>query len=359
MQVLLWAYTSLLLLLLQSAGMMLDEQVISYRPLIIVVPNFATAEECEGVLERMNGCHRSDWKECQEIRSRLATKAQTSSAQANNSKPLRNSTSFQLTLAGEIDPAIDPLVRRAHVLARHPITAGEGVQVASYHEGDYYGFHHDSLQRRATLLLYLTDVAEGLGGETIFPLIRAPGIGQDVEPPLPPAVVGGHRETTGSFKVSKMEDMIPYCESDYYLKVRPEAGKAILFFSFTPDMTMDEYAIHGACPIRHGGHKAIFQRWMRFEKNMLFEKAEESIRTCRTDLGKDILLPPGIPPNSSTTPHPAEASAASQRWRARIAEAAPNSSLRRGYSSLRGNTSTADAEGSASEHEGDTPPWEL
>ena len=32
------------------------------------------------------------------------------------------------------------------------------------------------------------------GGETLFPLIRAPGVPEDREPPLPPAVTGRPRE---------------------------------------------------------------------------------------------------------------------------------------------------------------------
>merc|ERR1712154_13889 len=107
--------------------------------------------------------------------------------------------------------------------------------------------------RRGTLLLYLTDVAQGEGGETIFPLIRAHGIDDQVEPPLPPAVIGHEREGL-DFKVERMEEMTPYCESDFYLKVRPEAGKALLFFSYRPDYSFDEYAIHGACSLQ-GGHK--------------------------------------------------------------------------------------------------------
>lgn len=270
------------------------EEILSVKPLIVLVRNFASPDECQGVLRLLDRCHAGDWPHCRELRSRLHAGGSNRSS-GDRKWPWRNSTSFTLELPGELDGALDSLVRRAHLLARHPITYGEGVQVASYEAGDYYEFHHDALMRRATVLLYLTDVAEG--GETIFPLVRAPGIPADTPAPLPPAVTAREGEHL-NFKVDRMEDMVPYCNSDFYLKVRPEAGTAILFFSYRPDYSLDEYAIHGACPVR-SGRKAIFQRWMRFEENSLFAKAEESVRNARSLWGHDRLLP--VPKAATST----------------------------------------------------------
>lgn len=284
----------------------LVEEVLSVRPLIIQWKNFASAEECQGLLDLIERCRKSDWPECNEVRSKLNAKAKTMTA--SGKRQWRNSTSYQLTLAGDVDPAVDGLLRRAHMLARHPITYGEGVQVASYHPGDYYEFHHDSLNRRATFLLYANDIPEGDGGETLFPLIRAPGVPEDREPPLPPAVTGRPREHL-DFKVERMEDMAPYCASDYYLKIRPEAGKAVLFFSYGPDYGLDHYAIHGSCPLQRG-HKAIFQRWMRFGENNLFAKADEALQKERTLWGHDRLLQPALSETTTvttTTPAPSVA----------------------------------------------------
>lgn len=264
-----------------------QEQLLSVNPLILAVPRFASAAECEEVLGLLERCHRGEIPECDQKKSRLKSKAQNLT---NSSRKWRSSMSFTLQLEGELEPAVDALVRRAHILARHPVTHGEGVQVASYGPGDYYEFHHDSMQRRVTVLLYLNDVADGDGGETIFPLLRAEHARHGGrEPPLPPAVTGHTREF-GGFKVTRMEEMAAYCKSDFYLKVRPEAGKALIFYSYGPDRTFEEYAIHGSCKLRRG-HKAIFQRWMRFDENTLIAKASDIVRDARIGWGKDAHLP--------------------------------------------------------------------
>eukprot|EP00418_Pyrodinium_bahamense_P034340 CAMPEP_0179145978 /NCGR_PEP_ID=MMETSP0796-20121207/70466_1 /TAXON_ID=73915 /ORGANISM="Pyrodinium bahamense, Strain pbaha01" /LENGTH=279 /DNA_ID=CAMNT_0020846421 /DNA_START=150 /DNA_END=985 /DNA_ORIENTATION=+ len=265
----------------------------------MVVRNFASDAECQDVLGLIARCHQRNSSDCHEQRSRLRNEANNRTS-GSRKRPWRNSTSFLLDLAGELDGAVDLLVRRSHLLARHPITYGEGVQVASYHPGDYYEFHHDSLLRRVTVLLYLNDVPEGDGGETIFPLVRAPGVPADAAPPLPPAVLG-HERDGRDFKVERMEDMTPYCDSEFYLKIRPEAGTAVMFFSYKPDYSLDEYAIHGACPLRRG-QKSIFQRWMRFEENTLYRKADEPVRTARSLWGHERLLPRGYGNATAATP---------------------------------------------------------
>jgi len=281
---------------LGAAVVALQEEVLSVQPLIVAVKDFASAEECQELLHLIERCHQKDWSECRELRSRLHSASNGTGS--SGKRPWRNSTSFMLELPGELDGAVDALVRRSHILARHPITSAEGVQVASYQAGDYYEFHHDSLKRRATVLLYLNDVPEGDGGETIFPLIGAQAV-NGTEAPLPPAVLGHHRQYL-DYKVERMEDMVPYCESSFYLKVRPEMGKAVMFFSYRPDYSMDEYTIHGACPLKRG-RKAIFQRWMRFEENALFGKSGPLVHDARTLWGHERLLQPAESPSSSSS----------------------------------------------------------
>ena len=71
------------------------------------------------------------------------------------------------------DPFLLPLLYRGAMLLGGPHTHVETIFVTRYEEGEYYkghedfyeGFHGDRLY---TILIYLNDVAPGLGGQTVF-----------------------------------------------------------------------------------------------------------------------------------------------------------------------------------------------
>ena len=86
----------------------------------------------------------------------------------------------------------------------------------------------------ATVLWYLSDV-EG-GGETVFP--RA-----------------GHRPHPRGLSPEG-----GVC--DQGLKVRPEKGKAIVFYSLRPDGKPDELSLHGACPVVGAADKWAANKWV-------------------------------------------------------------------------------------------------
>ena len=46
------------------------------------------------------------------------------------------------------------------------------------------------------------------------------------------------------------------------LKVAPNAGDALLFYNFHPNMSPDKRALHGGCPVKEG-EKHIVTRWIR------------------------------------------------------------------------------------------------
>lgn len=90
---------------------------------------------------------------------------------------------------------------------------------------------HDVLcVRFATVFWYLTDVDEG--GHTIFP--RAGG--------LPP--VRNHADCSRG------------------LKVQPQKGKVIIFYSLDASGAMDPLSLHGACPVGEDNVKWAANKWL-------------------------------------------------------------------------------------------------
>jgi len=124
------------------------------------------------------------------------------------------------------------------------------VQVLRYNEGQKYDAHHDyfdptlyakdpgtlrmtqhgKVNRMATVLWYLSDV-EG-GGETIFPM-------------------AGGKAAPRSMSAC-----------DRGLKVKPQMGKVIMFYSLTPDGKGDKSSLHGACPVEGGEAKWAANKWV-------------------------------------------------------------------------------------------------
>ena len=49
------------------------------------------------------------------------------------------------------------------------------------------------------------------------------------------------------------------------LLVKPEAGDGILFYSQTPDYTLDPNSLHGGCPVSKG-EKWVATKWMHNAK---------------------------------------------------------------------------------------------
>ncbi|KAL7140901.1 hypothetical protein ABFS83_08G018400 [Erythranthe nasuta] len=115
-----------------------------------------------------------------------------------------------------------------------PIENGEAMQILHYEHGQKYephfDFFHDKANlelgghRVATVLMYLSDVAEG--GETVFPNSEM----KDKQP-----------------KGENWSD----CAKEGYA-VKPRKGDALLFFSLHPDATTDPSSLHGSCPVIEG-----------------------------------------------------------------------------------------------------------
>lgn len=137
-------------------------------------------------------------------------------------------------------PELQIIDQRTASLVRMPTNHQEHVQVLRYGHSQNYVTHHDYFHpdlyskdkntlaliengkknRMATVFWYLNDVPKG--GHTVFP--RAD------KGPQPP--------NTDAWDVG--------------LKVKPEHGKVIIFYSMTPDGELDPYSLHGAAPVEEG-----------------------------------------------------------------------------------------------------------
>jgi hypothetical protein len=122
---------------------------------------------------------------------------------------------------------------------------------------------HLGTNRFATILLYMTDLHEGDGGETVFAKGWPPNVPvneriqfDDAKRALRESgdVVGILEED------SWQENMVARCRSR--LAIRPHSSRAVLFYSQNPDGTPDQNSLHGGCPVITDAPKWAANLWV-------------------------------------------------------------------------------------------------
>ena len=220
-----------------------DLKTISLRPLIFEVMNFLSDEEC-------------DWiKMTSEPHMRQSGTSNMDQDQGKPPTEWRTSTTYFLPSDGH--PIVQNIDQRVANMTRTLTNQQEFVQVLRYLNGQKYDQHHDYFNKQfyqkdthtlkmieygeknrfITVLWYLTNVS--IGGHTIFPLF------------------GGKRLTAN-------HDFTD-CDNQNALKVAPEKGKVIIFYSLFADGGLDETSLHGACPngvaeVKWAGNKWIWSK---------------------------------------------------------------------------------------------------
>ncbi|XP_019422067.1 PREDICTED: probable prolyl 4-hydroxylase 9 isoform X1 [Lupinus angustifolius] len=208
-------------------------QVLSWKPRALYFPNFATAEQCEGIVDVAKAGLKP---------SSLALRK---GENEENTKGVRTSSGVFVSASEDktgILAVIEEKIARATMIPR---AHGEAFNILRYEIGQRYNSHYDAFnpseygpqksQRMASFLLYLTDVEEG--GETMFPFEN--GLNMD-----------------GSYEY---EDCIG-------LKIRPRRGDGLLFYSLFPNgSTIDPTSLHGSCPVIKG-EKWVATKWIRNEE---------------------------------------------------------------------------------------------
>jgi prolyl 4-hydroxylase len=210
--------------------------VLSTAPRVFEIQNFLSPVEVAHILDLAGGIELSE-----STTGDVGTNANAKKISVEEEKRRKTRTSFNSWVARERSPIIDAIYRRSADLARvdesllrhrtateHPELpskkpCAESLQLVHYGPTQEYTAHHDfgyshindqtMGARFATLLFYLNDDMEG--GETSFP-----------------------RWVNG--------------ETFHELKVKPEVGKAVLFYSQLPDGNMDDFSQHAAKPVIKG-----------------------------------------------------------------------------------------------------------
>lgn len=142
-------------------------------------------------------------------------------------------TSSNVFLPRQSNVVIQTVEQRIADMTGYPWQNGEDLQVVKYEQGQIYGLHHDYFdpawettaatlqrggQRIMTVIMYLNTLAEGDGGATAFP----------------------------------RSDVI----------VRPEKGKAIVFWNVMQDGRLDESTFHEGLAPKNGKEKWICTKWI-------------------------------------------------------------------------------------------------
>ncbi|CAE7876368.1 P4H4 [Symbiodinium necroappetens] len=205
-------------------GTTYELKTVSVQPVVFLVRGFLREEECQTIIA-MGEANMSE-SPIVPMDTHHRDKA---------TKEFRTST--QARLESSESPLLTELDHRISNLTRVPVHHNEEVQILRYRLGEFYAAHTDNFDpqyyqnsvdyidkghrnRLLTVFWYLTNVSQG--GQTLFPRAHA----------LP-----------------QPEDMHS-CEKG--LKVQPEIGAVLLWYSLRPNGNSDPNSLHASCPVQEG-----------------------------------------------------------------------------------------------------------
>jgi len=198
-------------------------ETLSTHPLVLSVKGFLSVEECDLI---------------QEMAAPKMEYSKVTLMDKDKGRPASDFRTSQTTFLASSTPELQDVDRRTASLVRIPASHQESAQVLRYGNTEKYDTHHDYFDpslykkdpgvlrmtqhgrnnRMATVFWYLSDVESG--GETVFPRYD---------------------------KAPQPRNMQMFHAG---LKVKPERGKVIIFYSLTPDGNVDPLSLHGAAPVR-------------------------------------------------------------------------------------------------------------
>lgn len=218
----------------------------SIQPLVLTFDSFLSPRECKKVIADAEP----------HMASSGLTMTDKDIALGSAADKFRTSTTHWLRSDLRKRPWLEAVDLRVANITRSTwgVRSQEAVQVLRYNEGQFYDAHLDWTDRQyysrskanmlskhggyknrlVTVFWYLSDVADGDGGETHFP--RAGGLRM-------PRSNHGCADKTG-------------------LKVQPRLGRGMMFYNLLPDGVGDVYSLHTACPLKHSAKKWAANKWV-------------------------------------------------------------------------------------------------
>ncbi|CAL9157626.1 unnamed protein product [Musa hybrid cultivar] len=213
----------------ESTPSLIPFQVLSWKPRALYFPNFATAEQCQTIVQKAKS------------RLRPSTLALRKGETAENTQGIRTSSGTFISASEDSSGVLGQIEEKIARATMIPREQGEAFNILRYEIGQRYASHYDAFnpteygpqksQRVASFLLYLSDVEEG--GETMFPYENG----------------------------SNMDIAYDY-EKCIGLKVKPRKGDGLLFYSLFTNGTIDPTSLHGSCPVIKG-EKWVATKWIR------------------------------------------------------------------------------------------------
>jgi len=140
----------------------LRSYIVHREPDIAVIPNFVNDAEIEHLLKLAG----EQW-----VPSTVGSGSYTTNDETKDlkNKASKNRTSYSCMLRSRQTPTVKSIEQRLAHLAGIDVDFLERLNMVRYAPGQLFNRHHDGRFRPKTVFLYLNDLPEGAGGETLFP----------------------------------------------------------------------------------------------------------------------------------------------------------------------------------------------
>lgn len=226
-------------------------ELLARKPLIYIIDNFATKEECQQVFAGSHGRMESArvWS------GSMARQAMNSSVRSGLTTTLNKPENWTAVLPSPAseslwmtESATREIIERMDAATMMPHSVGQYLQVTQYDVGDSYELHRDSsieAARTLTAILFLEEPEEG--GELIFPWVEdlVPGselLGAKGAPRT------DAKEIMALGELPRLQDV---CKAG--LRIRPAQGRLVVFRSHDlMGRLILPHSLHGSCPVKQG-----------------------------------------------------------------------------------------------------------